>query len=114
MSVLSEPQSYTESAAYAFVEAHVWANGRVCPHCGAFNQSGSLKGKSTRPGVYNCKDCRQPFSVTVGTVIERSHISLSKWVLASRLLASSKKSMSAHQLEADSSVPKSSDPPISS
>ena len=42
MSVLSEPQSYTESAAYAFVEAHVWANGRVCPHCGAFNQSGPL------------------------------------------------------------------------
>ena len=73
-----------------------------------------LMGKRTRIGVYNCKDCRQPFSVTVGTVIERSHIPLSKWVLASRLLASSKKSMSAHQLEADSSVPKSSDPPISS
>ncbi len=114
MSVLSEPQSYTESAAYAFVEAHVWANGRVCPHCRAFNQSGPLTGKSTRPSVYNCKDRSQPFSVTVDTVVERSHIPLSKWVLASRLLASSKKSMSAHQLEADSSVPKSSDPPISS
>jgi hypothetical protein len=50
MSVLSEPQSYTESAAYAFVEAHVWANGRVCPHCGAFNQSGPLKGKSNSAG----------------------------------------------------------------
>jgi len=87
---------------------------RRTPHCGAFNQSGPLKGKSTRPGVYKCNACAKPFSVTVGTVIERSHIPLSKWVLASRLLASSKKSMSAHQLEADSSVPKSSDPSISS
>ncbi len=57
-----------------------------------------LMGKSTRIDVYNCKDCRKPFSVTVGTVMERSHIPLSKWVLASRLLAFSKKSMSVHQL----------------
>ena len=57
-----------------------------------------LRGKSTRPGVYKCKDCRKPFSVTVGTVMERSHIPLSKWVLAAQLMASSKKSMSAHQL----------------
>ena len=57
-----------------------------------------LPGKSTRPGVYKCKDCRKPFSVTVGTVMERSHIPLSKWVLASQLMASSKKCMSAHQL----------------
>ena len=57
-----------------------------------------MEGKSLRPGVYNCKDCRKPFSVTVGTVMERSHIPLSKWVLATRLMASSKKGMSAHQL----------------
>jgi transposase-like protein len=57
-----------------------------------------LQGKSTRPGVYKCKDCRKPFSVTVGTVMERSHIPLSKWLLATQLMASSKKSMSAHQL----------------
>src|SRR3981081_1628556 len=57
-----------------------------------------LSGKSTRPGVYKCKDCRKPFSVTVGTVMERSHIPVSKWVLAAHLMASSKKSMSAHQL----------------
>ena len=57
-----------------------------------------LQGKSTRPGVYKCKDCRKPFSVTVGTVMERSHIPLSKWVMAAQLMASSKKSISAHQL----------------
>jgi hypothetical protein len=55
-------------------------------------------GKSTRPGVYKCKDCRKPFSVTVGTVMERSHIPLHKWVLAAQLMASSKTAMSAHQL----------------
>ena len=67
----------------------LWRHGR--PHHQA-------AGKSTRPGVYKCKDCRKPFSVTVGTVMERSHIPLSKWVLAARLMASSKKTMSAHQL----------------
>jgi transposase-like protein len=57
-----------------------------------------LAGKSTRAGVYKCKDCRKPFSVTVGTVMERSHISLSKWVMAAHLMAASKKGFSAHEL----------------
>jgi transposase-like protein len=57
-----------------------------------------MSGKSLRPGVYNCKDCRKPFSVTVGTVMERSHIPLAKWVLATRLMAASKKGFSAHEL----------------
>src|SRR5690606_637865 len=57
-----------------------------------------LQGKSTRPGVYKCKECRKPFSVTVGTVMERSHIPLTKWLLAMHLMTSSKKGMSAHQL----------------
>jgi transposase-like protein len=57
-----------------------------------------LKGKSTRPGVYKCKDCKKPFSVTVGTVMERSKIPLNKWVLAAHLICASKKGMSAHQL----------------
>ena len=58
-----------------------------------------LQGKSTRPGLYKCKDCRKPFSVTVGTVMERSHIPLSKWLLAAQLMSSSKKGMSALQLQ---------------
>jgi transposase-like protein len=58
-----------------------------------------LQGKSTRPGVYKCKDCRKPFSVTVGTVMERSHIPLAKWILAAQLMVSSKKGFSALQLQ---------------
>ena len=57
-----------------------------------------MQGKSTRPGLYKCKDCRKPFTVTVGTVMERSHIPLSKWVLAAQIMASSKKGFSALQL----------------
>jgi transposase-like protein len=58
-----------------------------------------MQGKSTRPGVYNCKDCRKPFSVTVGTVMERSHIPLTKWLLAAYFMMTAKKSMSAKNLQ---------------
>ena len=57
-----------------------------------------LKGKSTRPGVHKCKDCRKPFTVTVGTVMERSKVPLCKWVLAAQLMANAKKGMSALEL----------------
>lgn len=77
-----------------------WPDGPVCPHCGNADAARitKLAGKSTRSGVYKCKECRKPFSVTVGTVFERSHVALNKWVLATHLMASSKKGMSAHQL----------------
>lgn len=82
------------------MEAIHWPHGPFCPHCGNANPERitKLAGKSTRPGVYKCNECRLPFSVTVGTVFERSKIGLHKWVLASHLYASSKKGMSAHQL----------------
>ena len=82
------------------LEAIQWPNGPVCPHCGNVDADRitKLNGKSTRPGVYNCNECRKPFSVTVGTVFERSKIPLNKWVLATHLMAASKKGMSAHQL----------------
>jgi len=57
-----------------------------------------MQGKTTRPGLYKCKDCRKPFTATMGTVYERSHIPLHKWLLATQLIVSSKKGMSAHQL----------------
>ena len=77
-----------------------WPAGPVCPHCGNCDQDRvtKLEGKSTRAGVYKCNECRKPFSVTVGTVFERSKVPLNKWVLASHLMAASKKGMSAHQL----------------
>lgn len=88
-----------DDAAREHLEKLLWPAGAVCPRCGVMgDRITKLQGKSTRPGVYKCKDCRKPFSVTIGTVMERSHIPLSKWVLASQLMASSKKGFSAHEL----------------
>jgi transposase-like protein len=98
MSVLNGRHFKDEVAAYAFVEARVWPQGRVCPHCGVVEKSGPLKGKSTRVGVYKCYACRKPFTVKVGTIFESSHIPLHIWLQAMHLLCSSKKGMSANQL----------------
>ena len=98
MSLLSAPHFHDEEAAYEFVEARVWPNGRVCPHCETVNRSGKLKGKSTRIGVYKCYDCRKPFTVKVGTIFEASHVKLHIWLQAIFLLCSSKKGISANQL----------------
>ncbi|MFO1185371.1 MAG: IS1595 family transposase [Bauldia sp.] len=89
-----------ENKAREHLEALQWPNGPVCPHCGNYDATRIRKmmGKSTRPGVYKCNECTKPFSVTVGTVFERSHIPLNKWLLAVHLLSSSKKGISAHQL----------------
>ena len=100
MTDITNPIFNDEKAARAHLETLLWPDGPVCPRCGVMgDRITKLKGKSTRPGVYKCKDCRKPFSVTVGTVMERSHIPLSKWVLAAQLMASSKKGMSALQLK---------------
>ena len=96
---LRNPIFHDDNAAREHLEKILWVHGPVCPRCGVMgDRITKLQGASTRPGVYKCKDCRKPFSVTVGTVMERSHIPLSKWLLAAQLMASSKKSMSAHQL----------------
>jgi transposase-like protein len=96
---LRNPMFHDDGAAREHLEKVLWPHGPHCPRCGVTgDRITKLQGKSTRPGVYKCKDCRKPFSVTVGTVMERSHIPLSKWLLATQLMASSKKSMSAHQL----------------
>jgi transposase-like protein len=98
MSALTAKHLHDEAAAYAFVEAHLWADGRPCPHCGVVDQSGALKGASTRLGVYKCYACRKPFTVKVGTIFEASHIKLHIWLQAMFLLSSSKKGMSSNQL----------------
>ncbi len=69
-SFLSADHFHSEEAAYRFVEARLWANGRSCPHCGVIDKSGPLQGKSTRIGVYKCYACRKPFTVKVGTIFE--------------------------------------------
>jgi transposase-like protein len=97
---LRNPIYNDDNAARAHLETLLWPDGPSCPRCGVMgDRITKLQGKSTRPGVYKCKDCRKPFSVTVNTVMERSHIPLSKWVLAAQLMESSKKGMSALQLQ---------------
>src|SRR3984885_3323739 len=89
-----------------FLEAKRWPEGPVCPHCGALGESYRLqadvenrKAKThARKGLYKCGGCREQFTVTVGTVMEDSHIPLNKWLYAFHLLCASKKGMSAHQL----------------
>jgi transposase-like protein len=87
-----------ENAAREHLESLNWPDGPICPHCGTVNEATKLAGKSTRPGVYKCRPCQKPFSVTVGTVFERSKIKLNVWVHAVDLYTASKKGFSAHQL----------------
>jgi transposase-like protein len=97
---LDNPIFQDADKAREHLEALRWPNGPTCPHCGNADPAAirGLKGKAHRPGVYQCNECRQQFTVTVGTVFERSKIALNKWLLATHLLAASKKGMSAHQL----------------
>ena len=97
MSDLQKPIFQDDDAARDWLESHLWPDGPVCPHCGAMEAT-SLKGKTHRPGLYQCNACREQFTVTVGTLFERSKIGLSKWLLATYLLCASKKGMSTRQL----------------
>ena len=95
---LSNPIFHDEEAARKWLEARIWADGPVCPHCGTVGEATLMKGKSHRPGLYQCNACRKPFTVTVGTLYERSKVPLNKWLLANHLLCASKKGMSAAQI----------------
>jgi transposase-like protein len=97
-SVLSDKHFHNEAAAYAFVEARVWPNGPVCPHCGGVDRISKMGGKSTRIGAYKCYQCRKPFTVKVGTVFEASHVPMRHWLQAMFLMSSSKKGISSNQL----------------
>lgn len=99
MSNLQNPIFTDETKAREWLEARVWPNGPVCPHCGATGRDvTALQGKKHRPGLYQCSQCREQFTVTVKTVFERSKIPLSKWLAALFLLTASKKGVSAHQV----------------
>lgn len=80
-----------------YLEAQRWPDGPVCPHCGSVEAT-SLQGAKHRAGLYQCNDCREQFTVMVGTVMERSKIPLNKWLMAIHLMGASKKGMSSHQL----------------
>lgn len=98
MTDLTNPIFNDLDAAREYLEAQRWGKSPICPHCGGYHKIKSLKGKAHRAGLYQCGDCRQQFTVTVGTVFERSKVPLNKWLLATHLLTASKKGMSAHQI----------------
>lgn len=97
---LASPIFTDEAKARAHLEAQRWAEGRYCPHCGETDEAKTplVGGKKHRPGLYYCNSCKQTFTVTVGSVFERSKVPLTKWLLAFYLMSSSKKGFSAHQL----------------
>ncbi len=97
---LSAAHFHSEEAAYAYVEARLWPDGPVCPHCGAASeQVGRLKGKTNRIGLCKCYACRKPFTVKIGTVFESSHVPMRVWLQAIYLFCSSKKGISTRQLQ---------------
>jgi transposase-like protein len=98
VSALSAAYFHDEKAAFAYVEARVWPEGPVCPHCGGFERISLMGGKSTRVGLYKCYQCRKPFTVRIGTIFESSHVPLNIWLQAMYLIAGSKKGMSSNQL----------------
>ncbi len=94
---LDNPIFKDDEAARAYLEEVRWPHGPFCPHCGSVDVL-RMEGKAHRAGLFHCRGCKEQFSVTVGSVMERSHVPLRKWVLAVHLMTASKKGMSAHQL----------------
>lgn len=98
MSICDNPIFHDSEKAREWLEALLWPDGPTCPHCGVIDCCYRLQGAKHRPGLYKCKACERQFTVTVGTLFERSHIPLHKWLLAFHLMVGSKKGVSAHQL----------------
>ena len=98
-SALTAPHLSNEEAAIEYVEARLWPDGPVCPHCGVIGEATKLKGKTTRPGLWKCRACRKPFTVRMRTIFESSHIPLHLWLQAIYLICSSKKGVSTRQIQ---------------
>jgi transposase-like protein len=100
-SALSAPHFHNEAAAYAHVEARIWPEGPICPHCGCMGRISAIKPnpeKRVRIGLKKCGDCKKQFTVKVGTVFEQSHVPLNIWLQALALLTASKKGISSNEL----------------
>src|SRR5688572_9648708 len=98
MSELTKPHFQDANKAREYLEALRWPQGPICPHCAVIGGHYSLGGKSTRPGLWKCHACREQFTVTVGTVFERSKNPLHIWLQAVYYVCSSQKGISSHQL----------------
>jgi transposase-like protein len=97
MTDICAPHFHNEHAARDHIEASRWPNGEVvCPLCGSLNVM--RMGGETQAGMFLCRDCAGKFTCRTGTVMERSHIPLHKWLYAMMLMSTSKKGVSAHQI----------------
>lgn len=96
--IINQPHFQNEDKAREYLEALHWSNGIVCPHCASINKHYRLTGESHRKGLLKCVDCRKQFSVTVGTVFERSKVKLHVWLLAVHLVCAAKNGMSSMEL----------------
>jgi transposase-like protein len=94
---ITDPIFHDEAKANAHIAASRWGGEPSCPHCGSVRVR-QMEG-NTQAGYFQCNDCRDKFTVRTGTVMERSHVPLHKWLLAMHLMAASKKGMSAKQIE---------------
>lgn len=82
-----------QESARAYLEARLWPNGAVCPVCGL-----SERITARKDGFYRCNQCKEDFTVRTGTIFERSHVPLHKWVYAMYLLVTARKGISSMQL----------------
>lgn len=98
MSMLTKPYFHDEAAAFEHLEQVLWDGNPVCPHCGTIGRATKFRGEKHRLGVWKCNECRQQFTVKVGTVFEHGRIPLHKMLQAVHLMCSSKKGVSAHQI----------------
>jgi transposase-like protein len=98
--VFQDPIFHDEQKAREALEASRWPNGPVCPHCGGVDKIAKVEGKkqSHRPGLYYCGMCSSQFTVTIGTVFERSKVPLTKWWMAAHLFNQGKNGVSAHEI----------------
>jgi transposase-like protein len=108
--VLSDPRFFSEEAAFEYVEAHLWPEGPVCPHCGSTSEKIGRVDRRSKPskknpegvpviGLRKCYACRDTFTVRKGSIFEDSHLPLRMWLQAIHLLCASKKGLSTRQLQ---------------
>lgn len=98
MTKSTDPAFCNEEAAYRFLEARIWPDGPVCPHCGRGDRIGRLAGQDPKPGSYKCYACRKPFNVKLGTMLESTHVPLHLWLQALYLLHACRPPMSVNRL----------------
>src|ERR1700689_4853420 len=95
-----DPMFYDEDKPRQALEAELWPDGPFCRHCGNsdLTKIAKMQGKSHRPGLYYCHECNGQFTVTVGTVLERSKVPMTKWLMAAHMFNSGKNGVSAHEI----------------